>query len=85
MTFAEPGITGRKPQAGTVSTIDPEELIPADETARILHQEPATLTGWRHEGRGPPWVKIGRRCFYRRADIHAWLAEQRRVPGHTAA
>jgi hypothetical protein len=79
MSFTEPGVIGRKPHAA-VSAIDPEELIPADETARILHQEPTTLTGWRHEGRGPPWIKIGRKCFYRRADIHGWLAQQRRIP-----
>ena len=80
MSFTHPGVTGRKPIGADVSTVDPDELIAADETARILHQEPATLTGWRHEGKGPPWIKIGRKCFYRRADIHSWVAEQRRVP-----
>ena len=61
-------------------TIDPDELLPDDETARILHQKRQTLTAWRHEQRGPAWVKVGRRVFYRRADINAWLGAQHRQP-----
>lgn len=61
-------------------TIDPSELIPNEEAAELLRQQPATLTAWRNQRRGPCYLKIGRRVFYRRADIAEWLAGQRRQP-----
>lgn len=33
---------------------------------------PGTLENWRVAGRGPKYVKIGRRVMYREADIHAF-------------
>ena len=56
--------------------IDPEELIPDPEVEKILHQRPQTLAVWRSEKRGPAYVKIGRRVFYRRSDIAKWLGDQ---------
>ena len=79
MNQIQPNVTGRKPSAATA--IEPEELISEDEAAGLLRQKPTTLTAWRHEKRGPAWIKVGRGCFYRRADINAWLGEQRHVPG----
>ncbi|ACZ31089.1 regulatory protein MerR [Xylanimonas cellulosilytica DSM 15894] len=35
-----------------------------------------TLRWWRAEGRGPKSFNIGRRVFYRRADVEQWMAEQ---------
>lgn len=61
-------------------TIDPEELVSEKEAAEILFQKPTTLTAWRHENRGPAYLKIGRRVFYRRSDINSWLGAQRREP-----
>jgi hypothetical protein len=58
-------------------TIDPEELIPDGEAAKILYQRKQTLAAWRCEKKGPAYLKIGRRVFYRRADIGEWLAVQR--------
>jgi hypothetical protein len=57
-----------------------EELIADAELANELHQKPNTLTSWRNRGIGPAYVKIGRRVFYRRSDVSAWLAAQRREP-----
>jgi len=39
--------------------IDPDELIPSDEAARLLGLKVHTLTSWRHEGKGPTYLKIG--------------------------
>jgi predicted DNA-binding transcriptional regulator AlpA len=78
MEAARPEVTGRA-TAG-VASIDPDELIAARAAAKLLHVRPDTLTGWRHEGRGPRYVKVGRFVFYRRADISAWLATQLREP-----
>lgn len=61
-------------------TIDPNELVSEKETAKLIRQRPATLTAWRHEKRGPPYVKVGRRVLYRRVDIATWLGAQRRDP-----
>ena len=33
-----------------------------------------TLEGWALRGGGPPYVKLGRRCYYRREDLEAWFA-----------
>jgi hypothetical protein len=34
----------------------------------------------RQRGEGPPWIKCGRRCLYRWADVVAWLEAQRVAP-----
>jgi hypothetical protein len=48
-----------------------------DESAasRYLHLSPSTLRAWRNQGRGPNWVRAGRRVLYRREDIDRYLAE----------
>jgi len=61
-------------------TIDPNELVSETEAAKLIRQRPATLTAWRHEKRGPPYVKVGRRVLYHRVDIAIWLRTQRRDP-----
>ena len=53
-----------------------EPLYSNDETAAKLGVAPATLPIWRHFGRGPAYLKVGKRCFYRPADIKAWLDKQ---------
>ena len=45
-----------------------------DEAARLIGVSPRTLPDWRSDGRSPPWVKVGRRVVYRRADFERWLA-----------
>jgi hypothetical protein len=57
-----------------------DELVPEVEAAHVVRQKPATLTTWRWQRRGPPFVKLGRRVFYRRGDLHAWIAAQRHEP-----
>ena len=34
----------------------------------------STLATYRHEGRGPRYIKVGARIFYRGEDLNAWLA-----------
>jgi|TARA_B100002003_G_scaffold250329_1_gene289421 excisionase family DNA binding protein len=46
-----------------------------DELAGYLKVRPATLYGWRHEGSGPPGVKVGRAVRFRREDVDAWITE----------
>ena len=44
----------------------------------------STLAHWRHEGRGPAFIKIGWRVAYSGADLNAWL-ELRTVQPKEAA
>jgi hypothetical protein len=85
MKSVRPEVTGRAgatttgaAATTTVASIDPDELIAATSAAKLLHVQPATLTCWRYEKRGPRFVKIGRFVFYRRADLSEWLAAQLR-------
>jgi hypothetical protein len=54
--------------------------ISTDEAAALLRVKPGTLATWRCHGRGPKFVKIGRACFYYRADLLAWIEQQKIVP-----
>jgi hypothetical protein len=56
------------------------ELLPDVQAAEILHLTPGTLATWRSQRRGPAFVKLGRRVFYRREDLRTFIDEQRREP-----
>ncbi len=61
------------------------DLLDAEATAEILDVTPGTLGVWRSTGRYClPFVKIGRKVRYRRADVEAWLAARVRETGATA-
>jgi predicted DNA-binding transcriptional regulator AlpA len=79
MKTVRPEVTGRT-VAAPVASIDPAELIAATAAANLLHVQPATLTCWRYEKRGPRFVKVGRFVHYRRADLSEWLAAQLHEP-----
>lgn len=54
---------------------NPDELIPPEPAGKHLgDRSPATLQWWRTVGRGPVYVKIGRKVFYRRRDLDAFIA-----------
>lgn len=52
---------------GVVGLISPEEL------AASLGNTEQTLAGWRSNGTGPKYVKLGKGVFYRLVDIHSWI------------
>jgi excisionase family DNA binding protein len=61
--------------------IDPAEtLLTAPETAQYLRCSVRTLDRERGDGRGCPFVRIGGRIRYRRADVEAFVAAN--VRGH---
>ena len=35
---------------------------------------PGTMRQWRHQGKGPPYVKSGSRVLYKGSDLDEWLA-----------
>jgi hypothetical protein len=49
-----------------------------EQLAAELGVIPLTIVRWRLQKKGPPSTWIGRRLFYRRASVEAWLAAQER-------
>jgi predicted DNA-binding transcriptional regulator AlpA len=53
-----------------------ERLVSAKEAARILGVHPNTLCKWRIYGRGPQFIKVGRRIRYSTNKISTWMSER---------
>lgn len=57
-----------------------QQLTDTHQAAEILGGlKPNTLEGWRVQGKGPRYVKIGRLVRYRIEDLNAWLEAQTRT------
>lgn len=50
-----------------------EKLLLVDDVARQTRLSVSTLNKLRMTGGGPRFVKLGRRVFYRRADVERWV------------
>ena len=59
--------------------LSPDDLVNTKTAAKILDTSPGTLPIWRHQGKGPAFLKIGRSVRYHRQDLMAYLADCRRV------
>jgi predicted site-specific integrase-resolvase len=57
--------------------MDPGLLTPND-LAERWKLTPATLSQWRWNGKGPYFMKLGRRILYRIEDVENFEQEQRR-------
>lgn len=54
-----------------------QELLKAEDVARVTGLSPETLAQWRSQKRGIPFIKISRNCVrYRQADLDSWLVER---------
>ena len=61
------------------------DLLSEQEAREFLDTSPGTLSVWRSTGRySLPFVKIGRKVRYRRADLEAWIEKRVRASGATA-
>ena len=70
--------------APTIGGLVSRELLDEKAAADLLQLAPGTLSVWRSTGRYCiPFVKVGRRVRYRRADLEAWLASRTRTNGAT--
>jgi excisionase family DNA binding protein len=64
---------------------DNSDLLDCEAAAELLDVTSGTLSVWRTTGRyGLPFVKIGRKVRYRRADLLAWIERRTRQSGATA-
>ena len=50
------------------------------EAAERLGLKVATLRAWRHQGKGPAYVRLGRAVRYLASDIEDFLRSNRQVP-----
>ena len=54
-----------------------QELLKAEDVARLTGLSPETLAQWRSQKRGIPFIKISRNCVrYRQSDLDCWLVER---------
>lgn len=58
----------------TSRTITLDELLTPEQVAKYRGTTTATLAQERHHGRGPKFIRDGRRIRYRASDIAAYLA-----------
>jgi len=52
------------------------EFLTTDQLAGVLGLKKNTLEGWRTQGRGPAFIKVGRAIRYRKTDIDDYLKNQ---------
>ena len=53
-----------------------DQLMTINDLADYLKVPTATIYYWRHEGVGPPTLKVRRALRYRRRDVDTWLEQQ---------
>ena len=62
------------------------DLLDIEAAAAFLDVSPGTLGVWRSTGRyNLPFLEIGSKVRYRRADLEAWMQKRMRETGATAA
>lgn len=57
---------------------DDDALIPSCQLPAYVGLAEQTLANWRGAGKGPEYVKIGKKVAYRVGTVREWLARQRR-------
>lgn len=69
---------GRRAQSTVIelrsppTTSETPEVLDVKRASRIVGLSPSTLNTLRCRGGGPPYVKLGRRVFYRVKDLRTW-------------
>ena len=56
-----------------------EPLLSSADVAGLLGVSERTLEFWRYAGKGPAYVKVGKRVRYRLADVEAYLEANRQA------
>jgi len=65
-------------------TINPNDLYTPDAPELRALAAVQTLARWRHEGKGPAYMKSGSRVVYRGSDVLSWLDARRVEPVEAA-
>ncbi len=53
------------------------KYLTTTEVAETCRTSPETVRYWRHVGKGPRSMKVGRRVLYAIEDVETWLQEAR--------
>jgi hypothetical protein len=61
-----------------------DDLLSPEQAAEILRKSTSTLSRWRTEKIGPPYIKNGGTIEYRRSDLEDYRLRQRRLIPETA-
>ena len=64
------------PEAGAASLLS--DYMTREDLAAELGVSKDTLARWHTQRIGPPSVKLGKRTFYRREVVRAWLVDRER-------
>jgi hypothetical protein len=65
-------------RARVKTTADLPPLLTPAQAADHLQVTPQQIRQWRHQGVGPPWLRLSHRVSrYRRSDLTAWQIMQR--------
>ena len=67
-------------QASTATSTQAAEPLTEVEAAGRLGLKVATLRAWRHQGKGPAFVRLGRAIRYLPSDIDDFLIANRHQP-----
>ena len=60
--------------------VDLEPLLTKEQAAEVLNVTTKLLDGWRWNGKGPEFVRIGRETRYTRAALQRYIDTQTRRP-----
>ena len=58
----------------------PDGRMTRQDAATYLGLRPKTLANWKLQGKGPPPIIVGRRCFYMRDDLDEFVAAGKSTP-----
>lgn len=57
-----------------------DELKTPQQASEFTKIKQKTLDNWRSQGRGPAFVKLGSRIFYKAKDLEAYVEQNRHEP-----
>ena len=80
----ESALAHRRSLRAEFYALPPEALIDRDTTAAVRYVERQSLELEAIKGGGIPYRRIGRRVFYRKADVLAWMESQSAIIHNTA-
>lgn len=62
----------------TTNSLLGDEYLPETQTAALLGVHKRSLYRWYLARTGPPRIEVGRKIFYKRASVLAWLDSRER-------
>lgn len=68
-----------------VHGIQDPELLNELQVSELTTIKVKTLRNWRCAGRGMPFIKLGAKVLYAKADVLGYIAQHRRVPSVRAS